>query len=102
VRSDYQRRGIGGDLLQHFLSLSHASQVLVGTSEDATWAVRFFERHGFTLVSCKKDELLQECWDIPDRQNETSVVLRRRGDKSPFSSGNDAKAADASSSDVGC
>ena len=31
VRSDYQRRGIGGDLLQHLLSLSHASQVLVGT-----------------------------------------------------------------------
>jgi GNAT superfamily N-acetyltransferase len=79
VRSDYQRRGIGGDLLQHLLSLSHASQVLVGTWENATWAVRFYERHGFTLVSREeKDRLLKKYWDIPDRQIETSVVLKQK------------------------
>jgi GNAT superfamily N-acetyltransferase len=79
VRADYQRRGIGGDLLQHLLSLSHASQVLVGTWENATWAVRFYERHGFTLVlRQEKDRLLKKYWSIPDRQIETSVVLKRR------------------------
>jgi hypothetical protein len=51
----------------------------VGTWEDATWAVRFYERHGFTLVSRdEKNQLLQEYWNIPRRQIETSVVLKKR------------------------
>jgi GNAT superfamily N-acetyltransferase len=78
VRTGYQRRGIGGALLQHLLSLAH-SLILVGTWEDATWAVRFYERHGFALVSRdEKDILLQDYWNIPRRQIETSVVLKKR------------------------
>jgi len=79
VRTAYQRRGIGGALLQHLLGLAHSSLILVGTWEDATWAVRFYERHGFALVSRdEKDMLLQEYWNIPKRQVETSVVLKKR------------------------
>ena len=79
VRTGYQRRGIGSALLQHLLRLAHTSLILVGTWEDATWAVRFYERHGFTLVSREeKNELLQEHWNIPRRQIETSVVLKQR------------------------
>jgi hypothetical protein len=37
---------------------------------------RFYERHGFELVSPeRKDALLKEYWTIPERQIETSVVL---------------------------
>jgi hypothetical protein len=50
--------------------------MLVGTWADATWAIRFYERHGFTLTTpAEKDRLLREYWRIPERQIETSVVL---------------------------
>jgi hypothetical protein len=50
--------------------------MLVGTWAAAEWAIRFYERHGFELVSReRKTELLQRYWDIPERQIETSVVL---------------------------
>jgi len=50
--------------------------MLVGTWADATWAIRFYERHGFTLTTpADKDRLLRKYWSIPERQIETSVVL---------------------------
>jgi hypothetical protein len=40
------------------------------------WAIRFYEKHGFRLVSPgEKNQLLKRYWFIPDRQVETSVVL---------------------------
>jgi hypothetical protein len=49
---------------------------LIGTWAAAGWAVRFYERHGFALVTPEeKDRLLAKYWDIPARQVETSVVL---------------------------
>jgi hypothetical protein len=49
---------------------------LVGTWADAVWAIRFYERHGFGLVSSEeKDRLLRKYWSIRERQIETSVVL---------------------------
>jgi len=37
---------------------------------------RFYERHGFRLVSpAEKDRLLRKYWSIPERQVDTSVVL---------------------------
>jgi len=72
-----QRRGIGEKLLNHLLSLARTSEVLVGTWEAAHWATRFYEKHGFKLVSKKeKDRLLRKYWNIPERQVETSVVLK--------------------------
>ncbi|MBM2831949.1 MAG: GCN5-related N-acetyltransferase [Dehalococcoidia bacterium] len=70
-----QERGIGGKLLSG-LRAQTARPLLVGTWAAATWAVRFYEKHGFRLVSTEeKDRLLGKYWSIPERQIETSVVL---------------------------
>lgn len=77
VLHDYQRRGIGGLLLKHLLSLTKTPDVLVGTWEDVTGAIHFYEQHGFTLVSRREtDLLLRKYWCIPERQITTSVVLK--------------------------
>jgi GNAT superfamily N-acetyltransferase len=76
VMPDRQGVGVGSRLLAHLLSLPH-QPLLVGTWADAVWAVRFYERHGFRLVTQKqKDRLLRRYWSIPERQVDTSVVLR--------------------------
>jgi GNAT superfamily N-acetyltransferase len=75
VRSDRQRQGIGGKLLRHLLSLTDRP-FLIGTWADADWAIQFYEKYGFRLVSSQeKDRLLRRYWTIPERQIETSVVL---------------------------
>jgi GNAT superfamily N-acetyltransferase len=72
-----QRRGIGARLLEYLIGLAETSEVLVGTWADATWAIRFYEKHGFKLVpSREKNRLLRIYWNIPQRQIETSVVLK--------------------------
>ena len=79
VLTSRQREGIGEKLLSHLLSLARTRIVLVGTWETAWWAVRFYEKHGFRLVSKEeKNRLLREYWNIPERQVETSVVLKIR------------------------
>lgn len=71
----FQRTGAGGALLDHLRSHT-AGPMLVGTWAAATWAIRFYERHGFRRVSDEaRDRLLRTYWAIPDRQIETSVVL---------------------------
>jgi len=75
VCTDHQRQGVGSQLLRHLMAQT-TRPTLVGTWSDATWAIRFYERHGFRLVSGEeKDRLLRKYWSIPDRQVETSVVL---------------------------
>lgn len=70
-----QRRGIGGALVEHLLARSEG-RMLVGTWAAAAWAIRFYERYGFELVSARLTAaLLKSYWTIPDRQIETSVVL---------------------------
>ena len=70
-----QRRGVGGALLGHLRALS-ARRMLVGTWAAAEWAIRFYRRHGFELVSPDRTSaLLKTYWSIPDRQIEASVVL---------------------------
>ncbi|MBT0158636.1 GNAT family N-acetyltransferase [Candidatus Bathyarchaeota archaeon A05DMB-2] len=72
-----QRKGIGAKLLMHLLSIAPTTTVLVGTWQAAYWAIRFYEKHGFQLVSNReKDMLLRKYWRIPERQIETSVVLK--------------------------
>ena len=82
VRPDRQRGGVGSRLLGHLVRLADqppARPLLVGTWAAAWWAVAFYERHGFVLVTpAEKDRLLRRYWSIPERQVETSVVLRRR------------------------
>ena len=74
VLPDHQRRGIGGELLNHAMRKANTRRVLVGTWERAEWAVRFYEKHGFKLLP-NKDLLLKTYWRIPKRQIELSVVL---------------------------
>jgi len=75
VSTAHQKRGIGGRLLAHLRELT-LGPVLIGTWADATWAIRFYERHGFQRVGLRqKDRLLRRYWAIPERQIETSVVL---------------------------
>jgi hypothetical protein len=50
--------------------------ILVGTWADATWAIRFYEKNGYRLLSRSETErLLKKYWKIPERQVATSVVL---------------------------
>jgi len=75
VRTAKRNQGIGGKLLSHLRDLT-PRPVLVGTWADAAWAVRFYEHHGFRLVSPEeKDRLVRRYWSVPERQIETSVVL---------------------------
>ena len=70
-----QGRGVGGALLAA-LEARGAGRLLVGTWAAATWAIRFYERHGFVAVD-DPAALLRRYWSIPERQIETSVVLAK-------------------------
>lgn len=75
VAPGHQRSGIGGALLQNLRRLS-ARRMLVGTWAAADWAIRFYQRRGFALVSpARKVALLRTYWTVPERQIETSIVL---------------------------
>lgn len=70
-----QGQGIGARLLAHLCQLT-SDPVLIGTWAAAVWAIRFYEKHGFEVVSSEeKTRLLKKYWTIPERQVETSVVL---------------------------
>ena len=78
VETTQQRSGIGATLLHHVESLTD-QPILIGTWADAFWAISFYQRNGFTVVSERdKDRLLRRYWSIPLRQIETSVVLADR------------------------
>jgi N-acetylglutamate synthase-like GNAT family acetyltransferase len=75
VSTAFQRHGIGSRLLNHVLGLTQ-KPVLIGTWADASWAIDFYRRNGFTVVdTAEKERLLRKFWTIPERQIETSVVL---------------------------
>lgn len=70
-----QRIGVGTSLLRHIVGLVD-KPILIGTWAAASWAIQFYRRNGFTVVtSSEKDRLLRTYWSIPARQIETSVVL---------------------------
>ena len=69
---------MGTRLLRHVQSLAD-KPILIGTWSDATWAIAFYRRNGFTLVpDSHKNHLLRTYWSIPERQIETSVVVADR------------------------
>ena len=78
VRASAQKKGIGTELLQHLEQLTD-KPVLIGTWADASWAISFYTKNGYTLLSkAETVELLQKYWSIPERQVDTSVVLADR------------------------
>ena len=75
VRTAERNRGIGSKLLSYLLKQA-TQPILIGTWADAVWAIRFYEKHGFRLVTKEeKERLLRKYWSILERQIETSVVL---------------------------
>jgi GNAT superfamily N-acetyltransferase len=75
-----QRKGIGEKLLSHLLSVAETKPILVGTWTDAPWAIRFYQKHGFQLLSRQQTNMfLKKYWNIPERQVETSIVLEYSG-----------------------
>jgi GNAT superfamily N-acetyltransferase len=79
VRQSSQGKGIGGALLTSLVN-QNTGPLLVGTWAAASWAIRLYQRHGFSLVTpAEKDRLLSTYWSISVRQRETSVVLLYNG-----------------------
>jgi N-acetylglutamate synthase-like GNAT family acetyltransferase len=75
VRTEKRNSGIGGKLIAHLKTLTN-KPLLIGTWAAADWAIRFYEKHGFKVVSLEeKNNLLKKYWNISERQLETSVVL---------------------------
>ena len=75
VRTSHRNLGIGGQLLARLANQTQRP-LLIGTWEDAIWAVRFYQNRGFRLVRPEdKDPLLIKYWSVPPRQREVSVVL---------------------------
>ena len=67
--------GIGTKLLQHLERMTE-KRILIGTWATALWAISFYEKNGYTLVSEQENNrILKKYWSIPERQVETSVVL---------------------------
>ena len=78
VRRESQNQGIGQELLVE-LCRQTDRPTLIGTWANAVWAIQFYEKNGFKIVSQQeKNRLLEKYWSIPARQVETSVVLADR------------------------
>ena len=73
VLSAERRRGIGSALIESLIE-SAQRPLLVGTWAAASWAIAFYERHGFRVVA-DTETLLRRYWTVSDRQIEISVVL---------------------------
>lgn len=79
VSTSAQRSGCGSALLRHLESLDERKPILIGTWADARWAIDFYRKAGYTLLStADKNAALKKYWRIPQRQIDTSVVLAKR------------------------
>lgn len=75
VRTRMRSKGVGTELLKR-LETETDKPILIGTWAAAHWAVSFYEKNGYRMVSEEeKERLLRRFWSIPERQVETSVVL---------------------------
>jgi N-acetylglutamate synthase-like GNAT family acetyltransferase len=75
VHPGAQHRGVGSALLRA-QQRDVEGPLLIGTWAAATWAVAFYQRRGFALVTATaKDALLVRYWNVPPRQRAASVVL---------------------------
>jgi N-acetylglutamate synthase-like GNAT family acetyltransferase len=78
VAPSAQRRGVGARLLRHMEALAN-KPVLIGTWADASWAIDFYRRNGYSVLpQAQKERLLRTYWSIPERQIALSVVLADR------------------------
>ena len=76
--STYQGMGIGKLLLQYLFKINKSSILYVGTWQDATWAIQFYEKFGFVIHKRKQTiELLKKYWEVSLKQIQNSVVLEK-------------------------
>ena len=76
--TSYQGKGIGSALLKYLLKRNQNSRLLVGTWQNARWAIRFYEKFDFILHAKKQaTQLLKKYWKISLKQIKNSVVLER-------------------------
>ena len=74
----YQGIGIGKLLMEYLLEMNQSTCWLVGTWNNATWAIQFYKKFGFILLEKKETvKLLKKYWKIPLNQIKNSVVLRK-------------------------
>ena len=74
----YQGRGVGKSLLNFLFEINQNNLLLVGTWQDATWAISFYEKFGFVLQEKnQKNQLLKKYWNISSKQIKNSVVLKK-------------------------
>lgn len=84
VRTSARQKGIGGKLLKHLINMAE-TPILIGTWVDASWAISFYKKYGFRLLSDEeKNRLLKIYWSIPERQVETSIVMASKDWKTDF------------------
>ena len=75
VRTRARQQGIGTRLLKHLESID-GKPILIGTWADAIWAIAFYQKNGYRVVTeTEKNRLLRKYWSISEQQVETSVVL---------------------------
>ena len=75
IKTFFQQKGIGSKLLIHLIEMVK-TPVLIGTWADASWAINFYKKHGFKVLSNEqKNNLLNTYWKVPERQMQTSVIL---------------------------
>ena len=75
VLTNQQNHGIGTKLLQHLEGMTR-KPILIGTWAAATWAIRFYKKNGYCLLSrIETEELLKQYWNISERQVVTSIIL---------------------------
>ena len=78
VLTRYQGMGIGKLLMEYLLKINKNSSLFVGTWREATWAIQFYKKFGFTPHTKKQTaQLLKKYWKVSEKQIQNSVVLER-------------------------
>ena len=76
--TQYQGAGIGKSLLWYLIHKNPNACFLVGTWQEATWAIKFYEKFNFVSQSKKQTvQFLNKYWNIPSNQIKNSVVLKK-------------------------
>ncbi len=75
VRTAQRRHGIGSALIESHIAHSDRP-ILVGCLKAMTWAITFYQKHGFTLVTeAERDMLRAKYWNLSAEHVKNSVVL---------------------------
>ena len=75
VCTSERRKGLGTKLLEHLEEYSK-NPILIGTWEDATWAIEFYKKNGYRLIlGYERGRLLAKYWTVSTKQAGASVVL---------------------------